>query len=694
MTGALETWCWPGLRAGDALRALALRSGLAAQPARLPAPSPTVIESGAEALGEWIEQAAAVLGLEAEPVEGYCTDPVLMMLPGEGEPRFLALLKSGRGGALALRTDLTELWAPAATLRAALRGCRETSLDAELEEWLDAAGLSRRQKQRARGALLRSSLHHGRGGRGLRLPPSADFRRQLSRLRLPQCLLGLAGAHAAAYLLWILSWWMVGKAALEGRVDTGWLLAWALLLLTLFPFRLLAAWLQGVLALGAGGLLKQRLLHGALRLEPEEARRQGAGQLLGRVIESEAVESLALSGGFLGLVSLVELILAAAILAAGAGGGPHALLLAAWSALTFPLAARYYRLRQGWTASRLEMTHDLVERMVGHRTRLVQEAGAGGSDEESLALERYTEQSRRMDRMAVLLALAPRGWLVVGLAGLGHAFTSGGASSAGLAVGLGGVLLAHQALRRLAAGLAHLAGAGIAWDQVAGLFRAAARPELTALPLGRAAAAAGGTVLEARELVFRYRDRGEPVLQGADLRISRGDKILLLGDSGAGKSTLASLLVGLRRPESGLLLLRGLDRRALGARAWRRGVLAAPQFHENHVLTGTFAFNLLLGRRWPPRQEDLEEAERICRELGLGELLERMPAGLQQTVGETGWRLSHGERSRLYIARLLLQDAEVGVLDESFAALDPESLAQALGCVLRRLPALVVVAHP
>ena len=59
-----------------------------------------------------------------------------------------------------------------------------------------------------------------------------------------------------------------------------------------------------------------------------------------------------------------------------------------------------------------------------------------------------------------------------------------------------------------------------------------------------------------------------------------------------------------------------------------------------------------------------------------------MPAGLQQMVGETGWQLSHGERSRLYIARALLQGAELVVLDESFAALDPETLARALRCVL------------
>lgn len=90
----------------------------------------------------------------------------------------------------------------------------------------------------------------------------------------------------------------------------------------------------------------------------------------------------------------------------------------------------------------------------------------------------------------------------------------------------------------------------------------------------------------------------------------------------------------------------------------------------------------------------MKEAEEVCPELGLGELLARMPGGFEQMVGESGWQLSHGERSRLFIARALLQRADLLVLDESFAALDPENLRLALACVLKRAPALLVIAHP
>ena len=119
-----------------------------------------------------------------------------------------------------------------------------------------------------------------------------------------------------------------------------------------------------------------------------------------------------------------------------------------------------------------------------------------------------------------------------------------------------------------------------------------------------------------------------------------------------------------------------------------------PQFHENQILTGTLAFHLLLGRRWPPTPADLTAAEEICRELGLGDLLDRMPAGLQQLVGESGWQLSHGERSRLYMARAILQQADLMILDESFAALDPANAQLAFSCVNRHAPTLLVIAHP
>ena len=90
----------------------------------------------------------------------------------------------------------------------------------------------------------------------------------------------------------------------------------------------------------------------------------------------------------------------------------------------------------------------------------------------------------------------------------------------------------------------------------------------------------------------------------------------------------------------------------------------------------------------------MAKARALCIELGLGALLSRMPAGLMQQVGETCWQLSHGERSRVFLARALLQDADLTILDESFAALDPRTLQRSLSFVLKRAATGLVIAHP
>ena len=626
----------------------------------------------------------------------------LLYLPGETRGRFVALLAGGTRGVVVLAPDLSRQRVDVDALRAALCASIEVPLQEQVDHLLQGAGLQGARAARARAALLSRSL----GSRPLdgcwllRPAPGSSFRALLRRAGLPRRLAALVAAHSAQYGLWILSWWMIGRGALQGRIEPGWLAAWALLLLTLVPFRMLVTWWQGLLAIGTGGLLKRRLLAGALNLEADEIRHQGAGQLLGRVIESEAVESLALSGGFLGLVGAIELVAAAIILAIGSGGAFHALLLAAWVGGTALVGALYGRQRRAWTEQRVRLTHDLVESMVGHRTRLAQQPRERWHAGEDEAVEQLLQRGRRMDRTAGwLLAVAPRGWLVLGLLGLAPGFIAGRISMTGLAIGLGGTLLAYRAVEKVAGSVWHLSGAVVAWNSVASMFRAASRHRPVGPPGSRpaereGAAPDGDPLLEANNLIFRYRNRGEPVLRGCSLRLRSGDRVVLEGSSGGGKSTLASLLAGLRDPESGLLLLDGLDRRTLGAAGWLRRVVAAPQFHENHVLAETFAFNLLMGRHWPPTQEDLDEAETICRELGLGELLDRMPAGLLQLVGETGWQLSHGERSRLYIARALLQGADLVILDESFAALDPENLRRCMRCVRDRAPSLLVIAHP
>jgi len=708
----LGTLAWPLSRLSEALEIVARRSGLRQHGMAEASPAGSA-PSDHEALVRWLGAAAAQLGIEIEPAEVPYAEleralhraaPALIEISANGKQCFLALVGSGRKVLRVLGPDLIEhrIWPE--TISAGLRSALEAPLQNDTEHILEMANIVARRRARVRRAIMQEQL--GTAPIGgiwlLRATPGAPFWGQVRRAGLLKPLGAVALTHTLQYLLWLASWWIIGRGALEGRLDRGWLIAWALLLVSLTPLEALTTWFQGLFSIGLGGLLKQRLLYGALRLEPEEIRHQGAGQLMGRVIESEAVESLALSAGFIGLMALFELVVALAILTIGAKGRVAALLLLGWIAISLALGRRYWRRRASWTEARLKITHDMVERMVGHRTRLAQQPREHWHQGEDESLERYLEMSRIMDRDGALLkALTPRGWLLMGLLGLASGFVTGSASTAELAVGLGGILLAYQALQKLATSLWHIAGAAIAWTQAAPLFDAAARPERVgspafALSISENSGSSNSVVpvLEAYDLVFSYSGRGEPALQHANLAICTGDRILIEGPSGGGKSTLAALLAGLRLPESGLILLNGLDHETLGSQAWRRWIAAAPQFHENHVLTGTFAFNLLMGRRWPPSALDLAEAEAICRELGLGQLLDTMPAGLMQIIGETGWRLSHGECSRLYIARALLQRADVVILDESFGALDPQTRANALECVMKHAPALIVIAHP
>jgi ATP-binding cassette subfamily B protein len=680
----------------------------------VPAPvCPAELEQGnLEALHGWLEATAAWLGVTAEPVEVpyaevesliYSAGPALLRLPEREKSGYLALLGSRRRHVRLLGPDLVVHRVPVARLCTAYCHDVEAPLMAEVEQVLEAVGVPRRHWQRSRRTLLAMRLSGIRLAECwvLRLPAEASFWQQMRQAHLLRYLFELLGMYAIQYLCVILAWWVLGQGALQGRLDPAWLLAWGLLLVTLIPLRLRSTWVQGRLALGVGGLLKTRLLAGALRLTPEEIRHQGAGQFFGQVLEAEAVEALALSSGLLGLLTGMEIVMAALVLGAGAGGWLQVGLLVGWLGLAGSLGWGYFRQRQRWTVTRLAMTHALVERMVGHRTRLAQDSPRTWHVGEDQELDTYLNLSRSIDRITALLtALIPRGWLLVGLLGLMPAIAAGRATTGAVAIGVGGTLLAYEACQKFAMSLGHLVGAVLAWHQVTPLFTAAIRPQVATPPayaLPPEEPREDGyeaPLLEAHDLVFRHRVHGTPVLRDCSLQIRRGERLLLEGPSGGGKSTLASLLTGLRQPESGLLLLGGLDLPTLGTAGWRHRVVAAPQFHDNYLFAGTLAFNLLMGRRWPPQPADLQAAETLCRALDLGPLLDRMPAGLWQIVGETGWQLSHGERSRLYIARALLQDATVLILDESFAALDPETLHHVQQCVLEYAPTLMVIAHP
>ncbi|MGD0136367.1 MAG: ABC transporter ATP-binding protein, partial [Bryobacteraceae bacterium] len=380
-----DSWLWPSSRLGEALSLLTNVPG--APNPRFPIPD------------SWIESAAQTLGIEAQPAETSYAEferelsrmgPALIAVG----PAYLALLP----GAILLTPEHTKVRFDPSVIRSALCTDVEAPILLEIQQTLDRAQIPPSRQARARDAILRERLSSKRirGIWLLRLPPGASFGEQVRQAHIPRRLAALASAHAIQYLLWILAWYIVGSNVLRGGTDRGWLIPWALLLLTLVPLRVLITRLQGWVAIGAGALLKQRLFFGSLRLDPDSIRHQGAGQLLGRVLESEALEALALSGGFLALVALIEIIVAIFVLAFGAGGLLQSALLFLWLLVAAWIAWRYFQRNRDWTDVRLRMTHDLVESMAGHRTRLAQLAADRWHDGEDEALENYLKSSKAM----------------------------------------------------------------------------------------------------------------------------------------------------------------------------------------------------------------------------------------------------------------------------------------------------------
>ncbi|MEZ4673756.1 MAG: ABC transporter ATP-binding protein [Caldilineaceae bacterium] len=700
---------WPHARLSEAFAALARQTGLAMSPQVISAAPDPLSEQAADLLDQWVFAVVEQIGVDAEAIEIAYHEaeaalpkvaPAVLRLNGDGTTSYLVLVVGNQRQVTVLCPDLTLKTIANTEICAWLTGPLEARARTEIEQLLTKAKVPTRSRPRAYTALLRERLRSTpyHAGWLLRMTPRATFWSQFCQQGLQRPLFILAALHLVYYGMWLAGWYLVGWGALQGRIETGWLWGWALLLLMLVPLRIGILHLQSVLTIRGGALLKERLLFGALQLEPDETRHQGIGQLLGSVFEAETLETLVLTGGFLTLFATIELALTFGVLAVGAGGLLQLLLLIGWLALAAYWLWRFYQQRQQWTASRMNLTHTLVEQMAGYRTRLAQEHSFQRHVDEDWALSDYMNCSIAADGAAQrLLAYSAKGWLVVGALGLAPAFLWNSASSADVAIAVGGILSAYLALRRFINGALQLVSAKIAWAQIVPIFAAAERPTLVTDPTLIAkpmAPITNAPLLHAIDLTYRYRQRADPVLHRCNLVIYPGQQVLLEGISGGGKSTLAALITGMRSPDGGLMLLNGYDRRTWGQAGWQRQIAAAPQFHENYVLTETFAFNLLMGRRWPPTWADLQEAEELCHELGLGELLARMPGGLMQMVGDTGWQLSHGEKSRLYIARTLLQGANLIVLDESFAALDPHNLQQALACVMRRAPTVLVIAHP
>ena len=182
---------------------------------------------------------------------------------------------------------------------------------------------------------------------------------------------------------------------------------------------------------------------------------------------------------------------------------------------------------------------------------------------------------------------------------------------------------------------------------------------------------------------------GVEVLHDVTFRAEPGQMVALVGTSGAGKSTIAQLIPRLYDVDAGAVRLAGIDVRDLSAESLRDTLGMVTQ--DGHLFHDSIRENLLLARP-EASEDDLWEALTRAR---LGDLIRSLPDQLETVVGERGYRLSGGERQRLTIARLLLSQPRVVILDEATAALDSTSEAAVQAALAEALAGrtAVVIAH-
>ena len=196
--------------------------------------------------------------------------------------------------------------------------------------------------------------------------------------------------------------------------------------------------------------------------------------------------------------------------------------------------------------------------------------------------------------------------------------------------------------------------------------------------------------LEFRGLHFAYPTRPDvPVLRGLNLVVQEGQQAALVGASGAGKSTVVQLLYRFHDPQQGQLLIRGQDARDWPLQELRGRMAWVPQ--DVALFGRSILDNIRYGR---PEASD-EEVRRSAEDANAWEFIERFPEGWNTQVGERGVQLSGGQRQRIAIARAMLRNPKLLVLDEATSSLDPESEALVQGALEKLMQGRtsVVIAH-
>ncbi|GAA3664865.1 ATP-binding cassette domain-containing protein [Microbacterium marinilacus] len=490
---------------------------------------------------------------------------------------------------------------------------------------------------------------------------------------------------------------VVVLASALGQVGTDLLaeraVAWpvfALLMALFVVLRATAGFAAGTYGATLGTLYRRRALTAAVSAPPDHVRSVGPGAALMKALDVESVGDFFARTSTGVILGAVESVAAFVVIAVFQLPATMVVCLATAIVCLVVLAMALARARARWRLSRLGVTTETTEGVLGLETAQVFERAHASTDQITARLREYGQLARRMDLIAVCITVLPGLTLLAMF--LSVFIAAGTSSEASTAIGLGAVLLSASGLERLAqvsndAVSAIDASRGVAeLRQLGGVTSSA-----DALPSGegrlgtrrhRPADAGGeGVLLRASDITATY-SPGEGLTDPVSLTVRDGDRLIIGAPSGFGKTTFGEVLSGERAPTSGAV--------------WRRdGIVVArvPQADDDHMFANSLLFNVAAGVEWPPGPSVQTRVGALLDELGLDELLRGMPAGLAQPIGEGGWRLSTGERTRISLASALLREPDLLILDESIATLDGATRQRVLDACTRHSRATVLFAH-
>ena len=195
--------------------------------------------------------------------------------------------------------------------------------------------------------------------------------------------------------------------------------------------------------------------------------------------------------------------------------------------------------------------------------------------------------------------------------------------------------------------------------------------------------------IEFRNVCFTYKGSEEPVLRNVNFSLEKGSITSLMGRSGAGKTTIADLLLGFLEPTSGEILIDGTALSGENLAGWRQNLGYIPQ--EPLILNATVRENL---QRFHPTATQ-EEMEAALKKAYIWDVVENLPQGMDTVLGDGGIRLSGGERQRIVLARVLLGNPRLIVMDEATSAMDYASemaVRNALGDLTEQVT-ILIIAH-